>query len=212
LFACGLSGIVVARAWIGEIALRIGWRHALGVEAVLITGLMAALFTTRWPEPTEPVARPLSTPDLWSRHATLRHAAFHQAAMFAAFNAGWAVLPTLITTTPATRAIVAGVGALTAILAGKTARRLRPARLAAIAPFFIAIAAAMMALVATRLAYIGAIVLIEIGTQLALVANQTRAQAIAPDVGSRGRMASLVTAIGFAGGAIGAATANIFAR
>lgn len=212
LIASGLSGIVVARAWIGDIAQRIGWRHTLVVDAVLIAILIAALFTTKWPELTEPAARPISLPRLWSRYATLRHAALHQAVIFAAFNAGWAVLPILITTTPTTRAVVAGVGALTAIVAGQTARRLRPARLAAIAPLFIAIAAAMTAFVATRLAYVGAMVFIEIGTQLALVANQTRAQAIAPDVGSRGRMASLVTAVGFAGGALGAATANMFSR
>ena len=212
LIACGLSGIVVARAWIGDIAQRIGWRHTLIADAIMITMLMAALYVTKWPEPTEPVARPVSLPVLWRRYATLRHAAFHQAIIFAAFNAGWAVLPMLTITTPTIRAVVAGVGALTAVVAGKVARRLRPARLAAVAPLFVAIAAAMTALVATRLAYIGAMVFIEIGTQLALVANQTRAQAIAPDVGSRGRMASLVTAIGFAGGALGAAVANMFAR
>lgn len=212
LIACGLSGIVVARAWIGDIAQRIGWRHTLVLDAMLIAMLIAALFTTKWPEPTVSVARPISIPGLWSRYATLRHAALHQAVIFAAFNASWAVLPMLTTTTPATRAVVAGIGALTAVVAGQTARRLRPARLAAIAPLFIAIAAAMTAFVATRLAYIGAMVFIEIGTQLALVANQIRAQAIAPDVGSRGRMASLVTAVGFAGGALGAAAASMFAQ
>lgn len=212
LIACGLSGIVVARAWIGDIAQRIGWRHALIFDAMIIAMLIAALITTQWPEPTEPVVRPISILGLWRRYATLRHAALHQAFIFAAFNAGWAVLPMLITTSSTTRAVVAGVGALTALVAGQSARRLRPALLAAIAPLFIVIAAALTAAVATRLAYIGAMVFIEIGTQLALVANQTRAQAIAPDVGSRGRMASLVTAVGFVGGALGAAAANMFAR
>ncbi|MGI4795332.1 MAG: MFS transporter [Janthinobacterium lividum] len=212
LIACGLGGIVVARAWIGDIAQRIGWRHALVLDAVLIVILLALLFTTKWPEPTEPVLRPISIPGLWCRYPTLRHAALHQAVIFAAFNAGWAVLPMLTTTTPTTRAVVAGVGALTAVVAGQTARRFRSASLAAIAPLFIAVAVALSAFIGTRLAYIGAMVLIEIGTQLALVANQTRAQAVAPDVGSRGRMASLVTAVGFVGGALGAAAANILAR
>lgn len=210
IVASGLTGIVVARAWIGEIAQNIGWRHTLILNAVLMVMLVFALLTVPWPKPTDPVTRPISALRLWQRYPTLRLAAIHQAVVFAAFNAGWAILPALTITTPATRALVAGVGAVTAILAGQTSRLFRPDRLTVIAPLLIAVAALLVTLVATRLAVTGAMILIEIGTQLALVANQTRAQAIAPDVGSRGRMASLVTAIGFVGGALGAAAANIF--
>lgn len=212
LVASGLSGIVVARAWIGDIAQYVGWRHVLHLNAALIAAIVAALLAMPWAKPAERVARPIPIAGLWNSYATLRHAALHQAVVFAAFNAGWAILPALTDTMPTTRAIVAGVGALTAIIAGRTARRLPPARLAAIAPIFIVAAASMALLIATRPAFIGAMVFVEIGTQLALVANQTRAQAVAPDVGSRGRMASLVTAIGFAGGAFGAAAANTLAR
>ena len=51
--------------------------------------------------------------------------------------------------------------------------------------------------------------LLEIGTQLALVANQTRAQARAPTAATRGRITAIVTTIGFAGGAFGAAIGNL---
>lgn len=210
--ASGLAGIVVARAWMGEVAQNIGWRHTLILNAVLMIMMVFALLTVPWPKLTDPVRRPISALGLWKRYPTLRLAAIHQAVVFAAFNAGWAILPMLTTTTSATRAIVAGVGAMTAIFAGQTRRLCRPDRLTVIAPLLIAVAAVLVTLVASRLAAIGAMILIEIGTQLALVANQTRAQAIAPDVGSRGRMASLVTAIGFVGGALGAAAANIFIR
>lgn len=209
VIASGLSGIVVARAWIGDVALLIGWRDTLVLDGLLVMAILAALSTVSWPFSTELVARPISAPLLWRRYPTLRHAALHQAVIFAAFNAGWAILPALTTTTPVIRAVIAGVGALTAIVVGRTARLFRPARLAAIAPLFIAVAAALAAFVTARLALIGAMVCLEIGTQLALVANQTRAQAVAPDVGSRGRMASLVTAVGFVGGALGAAAANM---
>lgn len=210
--ASGLAGIVVARASIGDIAQHIGWRHTLIVDAILIVIMVFALLVVAWPKPTDTVTRPISVLGLWQRYPTLRLAAIHQAIIFAAFNAGWAILPMLTTTTPATRAMVAGVGAVTAIFAGQTRRLFRPDCLTVIAPLLIAVAAVLVTLVASRLAAIGAMILIEIGTQLALVANQTRAQAIAPDVGSRGRMASLVTAIGFVGGALGAAAANIFIR
>ena len=212
LVASGLSGIVVARAWVGDIAQHLGWRNILLMNAALIATIVAALLTRPWAKPAERVARPISIAELWNSYATVRHAALHQAVIFAIFNAGWAILPTLTDTMPATRAIVAGIGALTAVIAGRTARRLPPARLAKIAPVFIVVAAAMATLIATHTAYIAAMALVEVGTQLALVANQTRAQAIAPDLGSRGRVASLVTAIGFAGGAFGAAAANILTR
>ena len=212
LIASGLTGIVVARAWIDDIAHRIGWRHTLVLDAVLIAMVVGTLLRLPWPARTEPMTRPISVAGLWQRYPTLRHAAFHQGLIFAAFNAAWAILPTLTMTAPATRAIVAAVGAVTAIIAGRTARLLRPALLAGIAPFFVIVAAAMAVFVATRMAFVGAMIFVEIGTQLALVANQTRAQAIAPDISSRGRMAALVTAVSFAGGALGAAAANMFTR
>lgn len=212
LIGSGLTGIVVARAWIGEIAVHVGWRQILVLDAFVVSIVAAALLSVSSRKPVLTVPQPASVTDLWKRYATLRHAAIHQAVIFAAFNAGWAVLPTLSTTAPAARATVAGIGAVTALVAGQAARRLDPGVIAATAPVFIAIAAATAAFVGTQTSLLMAMTCLEIGTQLALVANQTRAQAVAPDVGSRGRMASLVTATGFIGGALGAAAANMLVR
>jgi hypothetical protein len=51
--------------------------------------------------------------------------------------------------------------------------------------------------------------LLDAGTQVALVANQTRAQALASSPAMRGRLAAIVTTIGFVGGALGSAIGNL---
>ncbi len=55
-------------------------------------------------------------------------------------------------------------------------------------------------------------ILLEFGTQVALVANQARAQAAAPTVLVRGRLAAVMTTIAVGGGAAGAAIGNLMLR
>ena len=55
-------------------------------------------------------------------------------------------------------------------------------------------------------------VLLELGTQVALGANQASAQAGAPSVPVRGRLAAIMTTIAFGGGALGAVIGNLVQR
>ena len=149
----------------------------------------------------------------------LRGAAAQQAIAFAAFNMGWSIFPAASHASPAVRALIAIAGAGAALLSGQ-ACRFRPSRTIALfglSAVGVAIALATL-VVATRLPVAGpttyaAMALLEIGTQVALVANQARAQAAAPvPFPVRGRLAAIMTTIAFGGGAAGAAIGNLMQR
>jgi hypothetical protein len=61
----------------------------------------------------------------------------------------------------------------------------------------------------TPVCWVFGMALLDAGTQVALVANQARAQALAEDAGVRGRLAAIVTTVGFMGGALGSAAGNL---
>ena len=212
LLGTGLTGIVVARAFVGELAAALGWRELFVAQACAVAGI-AAMLAVILPAPqANRGARPPAITTLWHRHPTLRRAAMGQAAAFGAYNAGWALLPKLAHTAPSMRAVIAGIGAIAAVAAGRATRRAGATRMARLAALPILVAAGAALTIREPGVLICAMMLVEIGTQLSLVSNQARAQATAPDLGTRGRMATVVTTVGFAGGALGAAVANLLTR
>ncbi len=217
VISSGLAGIVFARSCVTGLAALIGWRQMFAFDA-LATGL--ACLVAAWLCPAGQIATG-QRPDLPSplrllrAKPDLRSAAVQQAAVFAVFNMGWSLFPAATHARPGILALIASIGAAAALLTGRACRTV-PARIMALAGFS-AVAVASIGAVLVYAAgspsftpgLYAAMLLLEVGTQIALVANQARAQASASSVPMRGRLASILTTIGFGGGAAGAALGNL---
>ena len=218
IIATGLFGIVLARACVPMLADRLGWRGMFWIDAMVVTalGLGAAFAAERGSAlPHGVPAAPATT--LWRRERMLRSAALQQALVFAAFNLGWALFPRLLAAdglaSSVPMGLVASLGASAAILSGRLCARWDPTTVAR-SGLLAAMAAAAILLATVLLGrntavYLAAMAMLDVGTQVALVSNQTRAQALASSPAMRGRVTAIVTTIGFGGGASGAALGNL---
>ncbi len=211
-----LSGILLARTVSGFVGAQFGWRavfFAAAGLAVVMAGV--ALRTLPRSAPTRRLRyRALMTSllHLVRSQPILRNASLSQALLFASFNAFWATLALLVEAPPfdltAAGAGLFGVigvaGALIAPYSGRYSDR-RGARPVVIAgSAFVAAAFVVLALAGqVSLVAIGAgVLLLDIGINGALIANQTRAYALAP--GARGRINTVLFTAIFIGGAAGA--------
>ncbi len=211
-----LTGILLARTASGFVGAHLGWRAvflaAAGV-ALAMAGIAAATL------PHTPQTRRLryralmlSILHLARTQPTLRRASLIQALLFAGFNAFWVTLALLVEAEPfnltAAGAGLFGVigvaGALVAPLSGRFSDR-RGARpvviggaLLVMAAFAVLWAAGQGSLAAVALG----VLLIDIGLNGALIANQTRVYALVP--GARGRLNTVLFTLMFAFGALGA--------
>ena len=215
--ASGLFGIVAARALVPAASAVLGWRmmFMLDAAAICCCGILAAIAAQRvdrrgWEADTAPLP---SAWALWMREPMLRRAALRQGFVFATFNAGWAVFPRLLSHEGAIGAMtigaIASFGACAALVAGMACKRRGPSEVAS-SGLYAVVLAGIVAIVANSagpLAY-AAMALLDIGTQTSLVANQAQAQTLATSPAMRGRVAAIVTTVGFAAGAIGAAIGN----
>ena len=220
IISAGLLGIVFARAYVAEASAAIGWRHMFLADAAVTLSACLAASRLSLSHGTAPARRP----DLPSPLALLRDvpalqgAAVQQAIAFAAFNMGWSLFPAISHAPSAARAAIATTGAVAALLSGRACRARTPHVVALLGLFAIGGAAALAVLaIAIHLSVSGfaaytAMVLLEVGTQVALVANQARAQAAALSVPVRGRLAAILTTLAFGGGAAGAAIGNLLQR
>lgn len=222
MIAFGLSGIVLARACVPVASGWLGWRTMFWVDAVIIATLgIGAAFAAGRARRSPPLTANATLPAaaaLWRREPTLRQAALQQAIVFAAFNAGWALYPRLLLHDGVAPAIpmgvVASLGAGAAIVSGRLCARSNPGEVARAG--LVAALLGILVLLGTMAVLrdtpsalsVVAMAALDIGTQMALVANQARAQAIASTPALRGRLTAMVTTVGFAGGAIGAALGN----
>ncbi|RVU16014.1 MFS transporter [Methylobacterium oryzihabitans] len=211
-----LLGILLARTASGFVGAGFGWRAVFWAAAglSLLLALMAALTL-----PHTPSARHLgygalmrSVLELVRTHPALLRAALSQALLFAAFNAFWTSLALLVQGPPfgldpagaGLFGLVGAAGALVAPLAGRFAdsRSPRPVvvggallTIAAFAVFGLFGGTSLVALVV-------GVLLIDIGINAALIANQTRVYALA--AGARGRINTVFFTLIFVGGAVGA--------
>ncbi|SFV15130.1 Predicted arabinose efflux permease, MFS family [Methylobacterium sp. 174MFSha1.1] len=211
-----LLGILLARTASGFVGAWAGWR-AVFVGAAGLSVALAGLAWLGLPR-TPPAARLSygalmgSILDLVRTQPVLRRAALAQALLFAAFNAFWTTLALLVEAPPfgldpagaGLFGLIGAAGALCAPLAGRFAdtRSPRPVliggavlTLAAFAVFGLFGGHSLVALA------IG-VLLIDIGINTALIANQTRVYALAP--GARGRINTVFFTAIFVGGALGA--------
>ena len=211
-----LTGILLARTASGFLGAHLGWRPVFLAAAALAVAMAGIARATL---PHTPQTQPLryralmrSILDLARTQPVLRTATLSQALLFAAFNAFWATLALLVEGAPfglsAAGAGLFGVigvcGAFVAPLSGRftDARGARPVvvggSLMVASSFVVLWAGGTWSLVAVGLG----VLLIDIGINGALIANQTRAYALVP--GARGRINTVLFTALFAFGAAGA--------
>lgn len=210
-----LSGILLARTVSGFVGAHLGWR-AVFFAAAVVSLAMAAIAAATLPRTAAKRLRyralMLSILHLAKTQPVLRNASLSQAMLFAAFNAFWVTLALLVEAEPfnltAAGAGLFGVigvcGALVAPISGRFTdlRGARPVvvggSLLVVAAFAVLWAGGSWSLVAVA----AGVLLIDIGMNGALIANQTRAYALVP--GARGRINTVLFTAMFVFGAIGA--------
>ncbi|WP_430912771.1 MFS transporter [Methylobacterium sp. sgz302541] len=210
-----LSGILLARTASGFVGAHLGWRAVFLAAAVVALGMAGIAAATLPRTPTGKLrygALMLSILDLVRTQPVLRAASLSQALLFAAFNAFWATLALLVEGEPfgltAAGAGLFGVigvaGALIAPLSGQYTDRhgARPMVVAGAACVLAAFAVLWIAGGVSLVAIGAGVLLIDIGINGALIANQTRAYALVP--GARGRINTVLFTAMFAFGALGA--------
>ncbi len=211
-----LSGILLARTASGLIGAQFGWRSVFLAAAVVSVALAFVAWRTL-PRivPNQRLryrALMLSLVHLVRTQPVLRQASLTQALLFASFNAFWATLALLVEAPPfgLTAAgaglfgVIGVVGALIAPHSGRYSDRRGAGPVVIAGSAFVAAAFAVLALAGqTSLVAIGlGVLLLDIGLNGALIANQTRAYALVP--GARGRINTVLFTAIFVGGAAGA--------
>ncbi len=217
VIASGLLGIICARALVPTASGVLGWRMMFMLDAGLVCccGLVAAIAAQRVDRRAwniTPVPLP-SARALWRREPILRRAALQQGFVFAMFNFGWALFPRVVGHEghggAVSMGLIASLGAVAALIAGVTCKRRSPGSVASSGLVAVVLAGtAAVAAQGTGPLVFAAMALLDIGTQISLVANQAQAQHLATSPAMRGRVAAIVTTIGFAAGALGAAIGN----
>ncbi|WP_245524084.1 MFS transporter [Methylobacterium nonmethylotrophicum] len=211
-----LLGILLARTASGFVGAFAGWRAVFAGAAGLATAF-AGLAWFGLPK-VRPAARlgyralMGSILDLVRREPVLRRAALSQALLFAAFNAFWTTLALLVEAPPfgldpagaGLFGVIGAAGALCAPIAGRFAdtRSPRPVLIGGAALTLAAFAVFGLLGGRSLAALAVGVLLIDIGVNAALIANQTRVYALAP--GARGRINTVLFTAIFTGGAIGA--------
>ena len=211
-----MVGILLGRTVAGVVGEAWGWRAVYAMEAAFMVPvwIAAAALLPRGKASTElSYARLLAT--LWPLardHRPLREAMLIQALLWACFNAFWVNLASLLANGPwqlgsawaGAFGIIGAAGALAATLGGRATDRLGSRAVIGLSIAIVTLSYLLLAGAASSLVLlvIGVIVL-DIGVQAALVANQTRAFAVDPS--AQGRINSLYMTATFIGGAAGVA-------
>nr|WP_174938516.1 MFS transporter [Burkholderia lata] len=210
-----MVGILLGRAVSGLIAAHAGWRAVYAVEAIAMVpvGIAAAWLLPRGvPSTTLSYGRLLAS--LWTlarAHRPIRESMIVQALLWAAFNAFWVNLAALLADGPwhlgsawaGGFGIIGAAGALAATIGGRASDRIGTRRVIGLGIAIVTVSYLILAGAGSSLALlvIGVVVL-DIGVQAGLVANQTRA--FAADPKAQGRINSLYMTATFVGGALGA--------
>ena len=219
-------GLVIAGSLLGVLGVRlfgtalghcVGWRAVFLLAACATSMALLAVALTKaghTPVATLTNAR-TGIFGLWRAQPLLRRAAVQQAALFAAYSAGWMLA--LVQMAPGERscAVIGGglAGLAAALAAGRLSDRFGRVDLARAGAAAMLLAAAVLLPVGyataagplrTLLLLLG-MVLVDAGLQTALVVNQARVQALDPLM--RSRLAATLTVCGSLGGAFGAGSA-----
>jgi predicted MFS family arabinose efflux permease len=211
-----MVGILLGRTISGAVGAAYGWRAVYILEAMFMipVWITAASLLPRSLPTTNLSYRKLLA-SLWPLardNRPIRDSMVIQALLWACFNAFWVNLAALLASGPwhlssawaGGFGIIGAVGALAASLGGRASDRLGTRSVITASIGFVTLAYVVLSGAETSLVFlvIGVVVL-DIGVQLGLVANQTRAFAV--DVKAQGRINSLYMTATFFGGALGVA-------
>ena len=211
-----MIGILLGRTIGGGVSALLGWRAVFMMAAgfMVIVGVVTS-FLLPVGRPTTDLSYRRLLASLWPLardHRLLRDAMVTQALLWAAFNAFWANLASLLADSPlhlgsfwaGAFGLVGAAGALAASVGGRAADRIGPWRVVAYSIALVTIAYVVLfgASVSMAALLVGVVVL-DFGLQAALVSNQMRAFSIDP--AAQGRINTLYMTATFLGGAVGAA-------
>ena len=210
-----MIGLLGGRTVGGALSAVIGWRYVFLIDAAF----MVAMFGVAWRvlpnvQPASDLsygALLASLPRLAFRHPLLRRAMATQALAWIAFNAFWASLASLLSGSWGLGSFWAGafglvglIGAFAASAGGRAADRLGSNRVLYFSFTLIMIAYLVMFWAPVSMAaLVFGVIVLDLGCQSALVANQTRIFALDPT--AQGRLNTLYMVATFVGGACGAA-------
>jgi predicted MFS family arabinose efflux permease len=215
-----MIGILIGRTISGVVGANYGWRAVYGLEAVfMILVWIAAIFLLPRGLPTTNLSYGRLLASLWPLvrdHRPLRESMTIQALLWACFNAFWVNLAALLANGPLHLGsawaggfgIIGAAGALAASIGGRACDRLGPRSVIAASICIVTLGYVILAGAESSLAFlvIGVIVL-DIGVQMGIVSNQTRAFAVDPK--AQGRINSLYMTATFFGGALGVAISGL---
>lgn len=214
VFSGVLLGILLARTFSGIVGAHLGWRSVYGIAAVMML-CVAVLVQFLLPR-SEPALQLSyfsllhSTIDLIRSHKELRESAFLGACLFCCFSAFWTTLIFLLETPPyhygsqaaGLFGLVGAAGAAGAPLVGRLADKHGARFAVGLALLAVFVSYALLWLTGkTLLGLIAGVLLLDLGTQAAHVANQARIYGLDADARSRLNMFYMVCY--FAGGALG---------
>lgn len=214
-----MVGILLGRTVAGVVGEAWGWRAVYAMEAAFMVPVwIAAAASLPRGKPGTDLSYARLLASLWPLardHRPLREAMLIQALLWACFNAFWVNLASLLANGPwhlgsawaGAFGIIGAAGALAATLGGRAADRLGSRTVIGLSIAIVTLSYLLLAGAASSLALlvIGVIVL-DIGVQAALVANQTRA--FAADPTAQGRINSLYMTATFIGGGAGVAVSG----
>ena len=215
-----LLGILLARVLSGAVAALAGWRAMFWLGAglaVLIAALLARTLPSRRARPgSVPYGRLLlSLLTLVREEPALRRAALTQAALFGSFSAFWSILALRLQTPPfafgsfaaGLFGLVGAVGVLAAPLAGRTADARGPYVVIALGTTASLAAWVFLGLVPGLAGLIVGVLVLDLGVQMTLIANQAVIFALRPQ--STGRVNTVFMVTMFLGGALGSLAASM---
>lgn len=215
-----LLGILLARVLSGAVAALAGWRAMFWLGAGLAVLIAALLARTLPPRRAPPGSLPyrrllLSLLTLVREEPALRRAALTQAALFGSFSAFWSILALRLQTPPfafgsfaaGLFGLVGAVGVLAAPLAGRTADARGPYVVIALGTTASLAAWVFLGLVPGLAGLIVGVLVLDLGVQMTLIANQAVIFALRPQ--STGRVNTVFMVTMFLGGALGSLAASM---
>lgn len=214
-----LAGILLGRALAGVVAEQAGWRAIFWLGsgvALLIAGLLGRLLPRSGPGRAIRYGALLaSLLALLREEPALRRASLVQAAQFAAFNAFWTTLAFRLQAPPlhlgagvaGAFGVLGATGVLVAPVVGRAADRRGPQPIIRLGILCVLLAWGVFVALPGLPGLILGVVLLDLGVQASLIANQAVVYALRPP--ARNRINTLFVGIMFAGGALGSAGAGV---
>lgn len=210
-----LTGILLSRTVSGLIGAHAGWRAMFWASVPLAlagAALMLATLPDLRPTLTLPYRAALaSLGALWRREPELRLAAMVQAALFASFTAFWTVLALYLATprfnlgadAAGLFGVVGAIGVLSAPIAGRMADRKGGRSVVWFGAVLTLAAWGLLGAWTSITGLAAGVILLDVGIQMALIANQHIIYALDP--AARSRINTVFMTSMFLGGAAGSA-------